>query len=161
MAKHTRRPKDEPLFGLGNKRGPKSAATKAAAAERAEAAPLPKISVAALAEELVPDGGVKREVMRRLLEGLFESEDTLRVEALAGGVIHARALNEVRRNIARLTGFIATATDASKAKKPTVDLPGSEVDVPQWVPVVDTIEPDDADLNAAALASLGAGDGKE
>lgn len=160
-----RPPKDTgpaaPRVGTGKKRGSKTKAAKQAASEAAEAEPLPAVDLDDLAKELVPDGGSKRAMMRRLLGGLVESEESLRVEALAGGNTAARALNETRRQISRLVGFIVVGGDADKGKKHQGDEPGSKTDVPMWVPVSSAQpvpdEPDDADLNAAALASIEAG----
>lgn len=139
----------------GSKPGPKSPA------KRKRAAPLPKVDLDALAAELVPTEGAQRVAMRRMLEGLYQSEDNLRTEALAGNATAARALNETRRVLNSVLGFVRVGRPPNP-KSPTGEdaREGSQTDVPIWVPVSapPDQEPDDADLSDLALKSI-EGDG--
>ena len=90
----------------GNKRGPKAPTAKARARAFADEHPIRQVDPEALAVELVPEPGARRDLARRVGEGLLEQHEALRVEVLAGSQTAARASNETARILLQMAGLI-------------------------------------------------------
>jgi hypothetical protein len=141
----------------GGKRGPKPKGTKEKAQQYADDNPIHAVDPDALAIELVPEPGARRELAKRIAKTLLEQNEALRIEVLAGSQVAARANNETMRIMASLAGLITTGPKIAHKKGSVEDDDGPE---PVFVGFEDDAA-DDVDLNDALEKQFGTADGSD
>lgn len=142
----------------GGKRGPKPKGIKEKAQQYADDNPIHAVDPDALAIELVPEPGARRELAKRIARTLLEQNEALRIEVLAGSQVAARANNETMRIMASLAGLITTGPKTlGKKGREAEDDDGPE---PTFIGFEDDAA-DDVDLNESLEKQFGTADGSD